>query len=137
MSIRTRTVEKLDRVYSEYVRLSHADDTGCISCWTCGLTVNDYKQLQAGHFQSRVKYNTRWHFREIDGKIVTLNCKPQCPKCNLQNGGQQWMFGKRLDEVYGEGTAMSIIQEGMQIRKFTTDELKELIEFFKEQKKML
>jgi hypothetical protein len=44
----------------------------------------------------------------------------------LTNGGQQWLFGKRLDAVYGEGTAMKILQMSNTTRKFSTQEIIEL-----------
>ena len=44
----------------------------------------------------------------------------------MTNGGQQWLFGKRLDAVYGEGTAMKILQMSNTTRKFSTQEIIEL-----------
>jgi len=138
MSERTKAVNALDAAYSIYVRKSHADKNGYVSCWTCGKTTYWEKEgMQAGHFQTRVKYSTRWHYEEIDGKFVTLNCKPQCGGCNLVMGGRNYEFGIKLDEVYGEGTAQRLILESNTSRKFTTLELRELCKFFKKLTKEL
>jgi hypothetical protein len=44
----------------------------------------------------------------------------------LTNGGQQWLFGARLDAVYGEGTAMKIVRMSNETRKFSTQEIIEM-----------
>lgn len=132
MSERTKAVKALDAAYSIYVRKSHADEYGMVACWTCGKkTYWEKEGMQAGHFQTRNKYSTRWHYEEIGGKVVTLNCKPQCGGCNMVMGGRNYEFGNRLNQVYGEGTAERIIAESNALRKFTTPELRELTQFFK------
>ena len=88
--------------------------------------------MQAGHFQTRTKYSTRWHVEEIDGELETLNCMPQCAHCNMGNGGRQFEFGRKLDAVYGEGTCDRLIQKSNSTVKFTTVELKELTSHFKQ-----
>jgi hypothetical protein len=103
-----------------------------VSCWTCGKKKFWEKDgMQAGHFQTRTKYSTRWHVEEIDGKQETLNCMPQCAHCNMGNGGRQYEFGRNLDRVYGQGTSDRLIQKSNRTVKFTTAELKELTSQFK------
>lgn len=97
---------KLDAVLSRYVRWSNADHTGHAACFTCGV-VKPWEELQCGHFQCRSKRKTRWLYKPEEGLV---NVCPQCARCNMTNGGQQYIFGKRLDEVYGEGTADRVIR---------------------------
>ena len=84
---------KLDRAFSWYVRLTHADQDGNCTCVTCGKVLPWHK-IQCGHFVSRKHKSTRWR---LD------NCKPQCYACNIHGHGEQYKFGKYLDELYGNG----------------------------------
>lgn len=78
--------------------------------------------MQAGHFQSRAKYSVRW---DED------NVRPQCAGCNMRNGGQQYVFGQRLNEERS-GLADEIVQKSNQIRKFSTPELLEMYDDYRE-----
>lgn len=87
---------RLDQVFSWYMRLIHSDDkTGMGRCWTCDKEEH-WTKLQNGHFVSRMRYATRWR---------PDNCRPQCYACNITRQGEQWKFGKKLNEHYGEGHA--------------------------------
>lgn len=119
MSERTRLVSKLDAVFSKYIRRRNTTD-GYGSCFTCG-SVRHWQEVDAGHFQSRVKMSTRW-----DEKNVQFQCK----RCNMTNGGQQYIFGKRLDEVYGEGTAEELHVKSQKVCKFSAQDLRDMIETY-------
>jgi hypothetical protein len=123
MPKRSTEIKKLDKALSQYVRFSNADVNGNVSCFTCQKKVDWKYECDCGHFQSRAKYSTRWLYDPENG---LTNVQPQCKHCNLTNGGQQWLFGKRLDAVYGEGTAMKILQMSNTTRKFSTQEIIEL-----------
>ena len=50
----------------------------------------------------------------------------------MTNGGQQYTYGLKLDEVYGEGTADELVRKGNQLTiKHTTQELIELEKHYK------
>ena len=119
MSERSKLVNKLDVVFSKYIRQRNCID-GYGTCFTCGISKH-WKEVDAGHFQSRMKMSTRWEER---------NVQFQCKRCNMTNGGQQYIFGKRLDEVYGEGTANDLYLLSNRITKFSILDLKELIDFY-------
>ncbi|HEY3526217.1 MAG TPA: hypothetical protein VGK47_08475, partial [Nitrososphaeraceae archaeon] len=70
----------------------------------------------AGHFQSR-RFNSTF--------IDERNVKPQSPYENCFLAGNQYVFGKRLDELYGEGTAEELVQLSRQNFKFTVPWLEE------------
>lgn len=118
---RKSLVKQLDVAFSRWVRLRHADEHGNTTCWTCGKQ-DHYKNMHAGHFQSRMKYSTRWDEQ---------NVQTQCPACNLWNQGEQYRFGIELDAHYGTGTANEITIRSNRTRKFTDAELKELIEKYR------
>ena len=77
--------------------------------------------LQAGHFQSRKHYSTRWD---------ELNVHPQCPKCNVFSQGEQYEYAKFLDRTYGEGTADSLVEKARDLVKFSQFELEEMVQHY-------
>jgi hypothetical protein len=115
---RSALVKKYDAIFSEYVRRRHGEYP---ECFTCGKK-DHWKKLQAGHFQSRGKYSTRWDEQ---------NVQVQCVKCNIFNQGEQYKFAQRLDEVYGEGTADGLVLKGNQIVKISNADIAERIEEIK------
>jgi hypothetical protein len=122
---RSTIVASLDGWFSKYIRLKYSKD-GFGHCFTCGKKA-EWKELQAGHFQSRAKYSTRW---DED------NVRPQCAGCNISNGGQQYVFGLRLNQER-EGLADEMVRLSHEIRKFSNGELEEMESYYREQVKRL
>ncbi len=114
---RSKIVKKLDNVFSQYIRLSNSKNGNC-TCITCGK-VGDWKNggMQAGHFMSRKHYSTRWDER---------NVKPQCVGCNMFKAGEQYKFSLKL----GQQLSKELLEESRKIRKFTSDELEEMIKHY-------
>lgn len=110
--------KKLDRIFSIYVRLKYADNQGNVKCFTCDNT-HHYKSIQNGHFQSRRYMSTRFHEN---------NCRPQCYACNVGLHGQQYIFGANLDREICSGTAETMVLLSKQTKKFSSLELRELID---------
>lgn len=88
-------VRKLDRVFSEWVRLRDSDDQGYCRCITCG-SLAYWREMHNGHFQGRRDYPTRWD---------TRNCHAQCESCNSFHEGYKERYAREIDKRYGEGTA--------------------------------
>lgn len=126
---RSTEIKKLDAALSKYIRSSNADDAGLVECFTCGKRNNWKYETDAGHFQTRSKYSTRWLYDPDNGLV---NIMPQCKHCNLTNGGQQYIFGKRLDSIFGEGSAEKVVDLGNTLRKYTTGEIVELRKKYEE-----
>ena len=112
--------KKLDRAFSWYIRLTHADEDGNCTCWTCGKVLPWYK-IQNGHFVSRRHFATRWR---------PDNCRPQCYACNIANSGEQWKFGKALDAYYGEGHADRLFRLANKPYKPTIEQYEDYIEYY-------
>lgn len=110
-------IRKLDRVFSLYIRTRNAKNE-IVECVTCGVQKH-YTEMDAGHFVSRRHYATRWN---------SSNCHVQCKKCNNWGAGESYLMGKYIDKEYGAGTADELITLSRQIKKFTNEDLKELIE---------
>ena len=123
---RSKIVQKLDTVFSLYIRTKNSKNGVC-TCCTCGRKY-EIKRIQNGHFMSRKHYSTRW-----DEK----NCAPQCFGCNVGGQGQQFLYAKFIDDTYGEGTADELLQKSREIVKFSTHELEEMIEYYQQELKRL
>lgn len=121
MSDRTQAINRLDEWFSKFIRLRDSEDE-YVRCITCG-TRKHWKEVDAGHFQTRTKYSTRWDERNVNA---------QCKGCNMKNGGQQYVHGKEIDKKYGEGTADEIVCLSNQIVKFSTQELRDMAKKYRD-----
>lgn len=113
-------VKKLDKIFSIYIRLRNTDESGYAECFTCGVT-KFWKEVDAGHFQSRGKLATRWNER---------NVQFQCKRCNGFRGGEQYLFAQALDRLYGDGVADDLVAMSNESGKFSQYELEDMIETF-------
>lgn len=95
--------KKLDAVFSLYIRLRNADENGTVECFTSGQLMH-YKKAHAGHYISRRHLSTRWD---------ETNVQVQSVKENIFNQGNAPVFAIRLDEVYGQGTAKSLVEKSL------------------------
>ena len=110
---RSKLVKKLDTVFSQWIRLSNADNNKNCICVTCNKTFF-WKEIQAGHFMSRKHYSIRWDER---------NVKPQCVGCNVFKYGEQYKFSLFL----GKDAAEVLYLKSKEIVKFTNYELEDKI----------
>lgn len=83
--------DKLDKVFSQYIRLSSSEDGYC-RCFTCG-DPHPWKEIDCGHWISRGRLMTRWDEN---------NCRCQCKGCNLfgkitGQAGEPYLFGLKLE----------------------------------------
>ena len=124
---RKKLTDKLDRLFSQYIRLRDADEFGRCSCITCGKSLF-WKEIHAGHFQSRGNKATRWN---------EYNVNAQCCGCNTFKAGEQYKHGKAIDDKFGTGMADSMEKLARTTKKFTTKELEEEVEYYNEQVKEL
>lgn len=118
---RKRLIEKLDKIFSQYIRLREAKN-GTTQCFTCGK-IDSWKSLQNGHFMSRKHYSTRWD---------EVNCQVQCSGCNVFRYGEQYIFSKNLDQKYGVGTADAMLQKSREVYKIDNIELEERIKYYED-----
>ena len=123
---RSSLVKKLDTEFSIYIRRRFAVGNKA-SCFTCDK-VDEWNKLQCGHFQSRRHYATRWDEN---------NCQVQCVGCNVMRYGEQYKFGIHLDQIYGNGIAVSLLRKAKSEFKIKDFELIDLIEYYKNKIKLL
>ena len=118
---RSKLVKKLDTVFSQYIRQKNSID-GIATCFTCGKK-DHWKKLHNGHFQSRRHYSTRWD---------EINCQVQCAGCNVFKYGEQYVFGNKLDQKFGSGTASRLHIKAKQMIKLADFEIEDMIKRYKD-----
>ena len=84
--------DKLDEAVSEYVRRMASGPGGLTRCVTC-LEPSHWKEMDCGHYVSRVFRATRWNLK---------NLGVQCPRCNRFLGGVQHVMRAHLVKMYGD-----------------------------------
>ena len=116
MGIRSKQIERLDKVFSLYIRLSNSDDEGYCKCISCGY-IDHYKNMHNGHYIDRKHMSTRW---DVD------NCNVQCPSCNVGlNGNLEGYLSTIGDDLGQELTRRKYL-----IKKYSMIDLEELIELY-------
>ena len=109
-------VKLAQTVFNKYIRLRDAGNV-CISCQKKPLKEN------AGHFYNA---NNHWSVR-FDERNVHL----QCEHCNTYLSGNLIYYRENLLKKIGIEEFENLSVEATKTRKFTTDELKEIISTYK------
>jgi len=102
--------------FQKMVRMTAADSEGYCVCCTCGVR-RHYKTMDAGHFISR-KHNAT--------AFDSMNCHPQCKKCNLYLDGNQIAYYQYMEQSHGRTMINRLIQQSKTPRIYTIDELREM-----------
>lgn len=112
-SDRTRLVEKLDRIFSKYIRLR---DKQCV---VCGST----DRLQCGHLLSKMSYSTRWS---------EVNASTQCGHCNIVHNTNPGPYMLWFIDNHGKKELHKLTKEYSSHKKFSNKNIKELIDIYTE-----
>ena len=125
------TTKRAWNVFSKYIRLRDAlrttgtqEEAICITCEE-RFPIN---RMDAGHFASRRHKRTLFNEKNVHA---------QCINCNAFLGGEQSLYGKAINKMYGKGTSDKLLVDRWKIKKFTIDELEGIIEKYKEKYKHL
>jgi hypothetical protein len=113
--------KELDKVFSEYIRKSHANQKGEVKCYTCPKVL-PWKEIQNGHFVSRVYLSTR--FEES-------NCRPQCVGCNIFGRGKTAIFANNLEIDGDTGITLKLYKKSQELTKWGTKDYEAKIEEYK------
>lgn len=119
-SKRRRLEDKLDKVFSIYIRLRDRISEDHAKCITCGSIQLFYgaKKIDCGHFMVRQHRATRWNEK---------NCSAQCISCNKYHGGRQYEFSMAIDKKYGKGFSDKLLIESKRVVKWSEWELQALV----------
>lgn len=98
--------KELDKLVSEYVRRSYANNETC-TCYTCSKKAL-WKEMQCGHFISRVYLATRFDLR---------NLRVQCIGCNIFGNGKNVEFARNLEEE-NPGIVQKLYRKAQEITKY-------------------
>lgn len=109
-------------IFNQYIRIR---DKGkkCISCQKIP------KKENAGHFWNA---NNHWSVR-FDERNVHL----QCEHCNTYLSGNLINYRTNLIDLIGESEYNDLESKANEIRKFTKDEIREIMKIYKEKIKKL
>lgn len=105
-------ISDADFVFSRYIRLKYADDSGNGWCFTC-VSARHWSMLQCGHFIKRAHLFLRFDER---------NCRPQCIDCNERKDGNIREFSKKL-EAEKPGITEILFEESRLVYKPTRAEI--------------
>jgi len=107
------------QVFNAYIR-KRDQGKNCISCQ------KPCKKENAGHYFNS---NNHWNVR-----FDELNVHLQCEACNTYLSGNLIEYGINLEKLIGADEFTILREKAYQTRKFTRDELKEIIEKYKKLK---
>jgi len=117
--------KKLDIIFSRYIRQKYANHAGMVQCFTCKRSFH-WKKIQCGHFVPRQYNSTRY---------VEKNNHPQCYACNMFYGGQPDQYAVELKKKYGDGIIEELNTLRHETKKWSVQELEELIEYYNQELK--
>ena len=109
-------------IFNKFIRLRDKGQV-CISCQKPALKEN------AGHFFNA---NNHWNIR-----FDERNCHLQCEHCNTYLSGNLIEYQRNLIHKIGIESYHELEAEARKTRKFTKDELKEIITEYKQKVKQL
>lgn len=108
---------KCDKVFSEHIRQMDADRYGETACITCGIR-RHWRELQCGHFISRVYLSTRYSLE---------NCHVQCGACNVLRRGNMAEYASYIQRAYGYGVIESLLAEKRKTVRFSRADYERMI----------
>ncbi|MDR1221436.1 MAG: recombination protein NinG [Tannerella sp.] len=112
---------KLDRIFSEYIRLRDADSNGYCRCISCG-SIHHWKECDAGHFVNRKHMSTRYGEKNVNA---------QCRRCNRFDEGNQIGYTRGLIGKYGKEIIDELDIKKHSASKMTKPEYELLINHYK------
>lgn len=119
--------KKLDRVFSEYIRLRDSDKNGYVRCYCCGKVLH-WKEAQNMHFIPRQHMALR--FSEV-------NCHVGCIKCNFYNNGNIEAYAVHLKKDYGNDIIERLLIYKSRLTKFSAIEYEVMIKEYQQKVKEL
>lgn len=114
-------IKKLDKVFSQYIRLRDSDTNGYCRCISCGK-IHYWKEIQNGHYMSRRYLSTRFD---------EMNCNAQCVACNIFNQGNIQMYRQNLIKKISEKNVdyLEYKAKGVAVH-YSAFELEQLIKYY-------
>lgn len=124
---KTDYVKKLDKVFSQYIRLRDAMENGMARCISCG-GVKPLEMFDNGHYHSRTHMSTRW---DED------NCHAECRFCNRFKADHMIGYRENLIRKIGQQRYDLLAWKARQSKHWAEFELKELVKHYTDMVKKL
>jgi len=118
---------KLDKIFSEFIRLRDSNHEGYVQCVSCG-NVHYWREVDCGHYINRKHMNTRYNEK---------NCNGQCRSCNRFDEGNASGYTLGLISKYGKDIIDILIMAKNLTQKHSYSELEILIDYYKKEVKEL
>ena len=115
------TINKLDRVFSEFIRLRDSSANGYGKCITCGKILF-WKDGDAGHAINRAHMSTRYN---------EMNVHLQCRHCNRFREGEVVEYSMALIKKYGKDAVDRLLAQKHFVSKMSDFEGEVLIKHYK------
>lgn len=120
---RSRLIDRLDTIFSEFIRLRDTDKNGTFTCISCGKRL-PYKQADCGHYINRKHMSTRYSEK---------NCNAQCRSCNRFDEGNIQGYRRGLIAKYGESIVLMLEALKNQVNKISVFELQTMIKYYRKE----
>lgn len=120
-------MNKLDTVFSEFIRLRDSRDDGTFVCISCGRLL-PYEQADCGHYINRKHMSTRFSEK---------NCNAQCRSCNRFDEGNIQGYRRGLVAKYGEQAVILLEASKNRINKIAEFEYQAMIDHYRKEVKRL
>lgn len=120
-------MEKLDKIFSEYVRIRDADASGYVHCYCCGYPIH-WTNAQAMHFMNRRHLGTRFNEENVNAG---------CPPCNMYQNGNLEAYEAHLIREYGDSIIDKLTMLKTTVMKFAPYEIEEMTDHYRREVKRL
>ena len=114
-------VDRLDKVFSKYIRLRDAMPGGTFRCISCGR-IKPIEQADCGHFHSRTHMSTRF---DED------NCHAECRYCNRFSADHIIGYRENLIRKIGSQRFLLLEVKAHETRKWSHFELEQLAKYYR------
>lgn len=126
-STRSKLIEKLDNVFSMFIRLRDSNANDTFRCISCGRLL-PFEQADCGHYINRKHMSLRFSEK---------NCNAQCRSCNRFDEGNIQGYRRGLIAKYGESTVILIEAMKNETNKLSVFELEYMIDHYRKEVKRL
>lgn len=120
-------VDKLDKVFSKYIRLRDCMVGGYTRCISCGRVL-PFEDMDCGHYHSRIHMSTRY---DED------NCNSECKHCNRFSADHLIGYRENLLRKIGDQRMTLLEVKAHQCHKYADFELKAMIDDYTKKVKEL
>ena len=122
-----KVIARLDKIFSEFIRLRDSDKNGYGKCITCGKIIF-WKDGDAGHAINRAHMSTRFD---------EMNVHLQCRYCNRFREGEIVEYTQALVRKYGQSRLDILLAKKHLTNKLTNFEGEVFIKYYREKVKKL